>query len=715
MPPVSRLASWSRELLARWSDSTGISPSDRVETLGAEQRFIVEIVKALASEPQVLVLDEPTEHLAAEDVERLFRRVREVTARGAAVVYISHRIREVQTIADRLTVLRDGQGQGTYPARGLSEDEIIHLIVGMDLEEEFPPKCTEFGPEVLRLEGLGGSGFSDVSLGLRRGEILGVGGISDNGQQDFVRALAGLGRVSSGRALIGGKPADLGSPITAMRAGLSYLPGDRHREGIFAELSLRENFASRSPLKDRIAGFASRSSETRRTAEAIRAYAVKTPGTETPIGSLSGGNQQKLVLASVVATGPKVLVIDEPTQGVDVGARAEIYRILRDLASRGTAIIVLSSDAAEIAGLCDRVVVFSRGQLVSELAGEEVTENGITGAALRSTAVRDGAEKGTAGFWKWAAGDLAPIVMVGLAIFALGAYVSAANGYYLTGRNIGGMLVLISTLALVAYGQQALMLVGGIDLSVGPLMGLVQVVASFFILDGATGGLMALGGAAMLAAALGVGFLNWCLVVPLRLHPMVATLATYMGVQAVSLILRPAPGGMINGDLLSLAGTRIGFVPVMFLVAAAIAVALEWMLYRHGLGLAFRALGSKPEVARMAGLPPARLRLFAYLGCSVLTLIAGVAMMEQVGIGDPRAGLNYTLASIAAVVIGGGSLFGGRGSFVGALFGAAFIVQINTATNFLGLNAAWQSYLLGGMIILAVAVYSKSRQKVVAA
>ncbi|MFV0383645.1 ATP-binding cassette domain-containing protein [Paracoccus sp. (in: a-proteobacteria)] len=712
-PPVADLRKWARGLLRTWSENVAIDPGDRVETLNSEQRFIVEIVKALASEPAVLVLDEPTEHLAGEDVQRLFSRVREVTARGAAVVYISHRIKEVQAIADRLTVLRDGQGQGTYKAHGLSEDQIIELIVGKELSEEFPPKCLEFGKEVMRVEGLRGHGFADVSLSLRRGEILGVGGISDNGQQEFVRALAGLNRPRSGAVRIDAAQANLSSAITSMASGISYLPGDRHRDGIFADLSVRENFSSRSQWRDAVAGFVRKGSEERRTRQAIQDYTVKTPDTETRIGSLSGGNQQKLVLASVVATQPKVLVVDEPTQGVDVGARAEIYRILRGLAEQGVAITVLSSDAAEIAGLCDRVVVFSRGKIVSELEGDEVVENNIAGAALRSTETRESAQSDTAHFWKWASGDMAPIVMVGIAMLVLAGYVALDNDFFLTGRNLGGMMALIATMAIVAYGQQMLMLVGGIDLSVGPTMGLLQVVASFYMIDGAVASGYVTGFAAMVVVAIAIGTLNWFLVEPMRLHPMVATLATYMGVQAVSLILRPEPGGMLSFGMLDIFGYRIGFVPVMFIAAVILAIVLEYLLFRSRIGFTFRALGSRQDAARMAGISPARTRLIAYIGCSLLALVATFAMMDQVGIGDPRAGLNYTLGSIAAVVIGGGSLFGGRGSFVGTLFGAAFIVLINTVTNFLGLDAAWQSYLLGGMIILAVALYSKSRQMVV--
>lgn len=714
-PAISELFRWSTQILRTWNENVTIKPSDRVDTLNPEQRFIVEIVKALAGEPKILILDEPTEHLAAEDVERLFARIKEVTARNAAVVYISHRIREVQHVAERLTVLRDGQSQGTYEARSLSEDDIIQLIVGSDLEREFPEKSAHFEGEVLSVRGLAGKGFQDVTLSVRRGEILGLAGISDNGQHEFIRALAGLNKIKSGQVQIAGNNARISSPIAALRNGISYLPGDRHREGIFAELSCRENFSSRSPWKDTFSMVVSSKNETERTAKAIRQFAVKTPGPETPIGSLSGGNQQKLVLASVLASDPKVLLVDEPTQGVDVGARAEIYKILRDIADKGVAIIVMSSDAAEVAGLCDRVAVFSRGSIVEMLTGDQVAENAITGAALKSTSVRTRSESVTGGFWRWAAGDAAPLVMIALAILLMGAIAASQNEFYLSTRNISGMLVLVGTLAIAAYAQQILLLVGGIDLSIGPTMGLVQVVGSFYLLEGVDGGGQTLGWILMLAVALSVGFLNWLLVEPFKLHPMIATLATFMGVQAVSLIFRPAPDGMIDGAILDFVGQRLGVVPLTFAVAVVIGGVLEFLLFRHRVGFVFRGLGSRQEAARVAGIAPAKVRLLAYLGCSLLAFIASIAMMEQVGIGDPRAGLSYTLGSIAAVVIGGTSLFGGRGSFIGSLLGAIFMIQVNTVTTFLGLDQAWQSYLLGTMIIIAVALYSKSRQMAVAA
>ena len=715
-PPVAEMKRLAVEALKGWSDDTGINANDRVETLNPEKRFIVEIVKALTGDVKVLVLDEPTEHLAAEDVERLFVRIRALAAKGVAVIYISHRIKEVKAIADRLTVLRDGQSIGTYDARGLSEDDIVEMIVGTTLDAEFPPKnrAADLAPVVLRVEDYSGPGFHQVGIELRRGEIVGLAGIDANGQREFLRSLAGL-NAGTGRVSVNDTPATIRNPRGAIAAGFSFLPADRHREGMAADLTLRENFTMRSLGRDMAGPVISRASESRRVAQAIKDFAVKTPSGEALIGNLSGGNQQKLILASVIASGPKVLLVDEPTQGVDVGARAEIYRSLRRIADSGVAILVVSSDATEIAGLSDRVMIFSRGTIVERLADAAVTESAITGAVLRATSVRERSKATVSRFVRWASGDWAPTVMVGLAVILMGIFATIINPTYITPRGLSGMMVLVATLAIVAYGQQLLMLVGGIDLSVGPMMGLVGVVGSFFLTEESTALVQTLGWIVVIVTALAVGLLNYGLIEIIRLHPLIATLATYMGLQAVSLILRPTPDGMMDFDILDIIGLRLWFIPVAFLLAVALGLVLERVLFRSRTGIALRGHGSRPEAARLMGVPPARMRLIAYVGCSLLAGIAGITLIGQVGIGDARAGLGYTLTSIAAAVIGGASLFGGRGSFIGALFGSILIVQVNQVTSFVRLDSAWSSYLMGAMILLAVTLYSTSRRKALSA
>ncbi|MEO8669222.1 MAG: ATP-binding cassette domain-containing protein, partial [Bauldia sp.] len=639
-----------------------------------------------------------------------------VAAAGTAVVYISHRIREVRRIAQRITVLRDGMGQGTFDIAAVDEKRIVELIVGGALNHDYPAKSADLGdrPVVLDIARLSGKGFRNVSLQLRRGEIVGLAGIDANGQREFLRALAGLGGIGEGSVAINGRRVRLRGPASAAANRIGYLPGDRHREGILAELSVKDNFAIRSISRDTAFGFISGASEAERAGRAVTTFAVKTPTLETPMSSLSGGNQQKLILASVLAAEPVVLLVDEPTQGVDVGARSEIYRILRQIAADGTAIVIVSSDAAELVGLCDRVAIFSRGEVAEILSGDAVTENGVTTTILTCASERKEARRDIGAFWRWAAGNSAPIVLVGLAVVLLGAYASMVNEYYLTARNLGGVLGLVATLALVAYGQQVIMLIGEIDLSVGPLMGLCVVIGSYFLGSKAGAGSFVVGLILIFLAAFAVGVVNFLLVDKISIHPMIATLATFMGVQAISLVLRPSPSGLIDTKLMKVIGTKIGFVPITLIVAVVIGVVLEYVLFRTTLGISIRGLGSKPEAARVVGIPPRLLRFWAYVACALFAAIAAIPMLAQVGVGDAKAGLNYTLASIAAVVIGGGSLAGGRGSFIGALLGALLLNQVNVVSTFLQLSDAWNFYLQGAMVLVGVALYSRSRQMVVA-
>lgn len=714
-PPVAKVYSWASEILARWDKDFVLDPRTRVEQLLPEQRFIVEICRALASGPKVLVLDEPTEHLAAADVEKLFKHVRRIAAEGTAVIYISHRIPEVKAIARRISVLRNGRSQGTYDASGLSESDIVNLIVGRVLETTFPAKgaaaVTGQTPRIL-VEGFTAPRFTDIDLRVAPGEVVGLAGIEGNGQRDFLRAVAGIDR-HSGQLKIDGHLVSIANTAQAARAGVAYIAPDRHREGIFAGLSVRENIAARNLSRFRTRGLVSSRAETAAVSRYATEFAVKTPGVEADIASLSGGNQQKAVLAGAFAAEPKVLLLDEPTQGVDVGARSEIYTLIRERANEtGMATIVVSSDAMELAGLCDRVLVFSRGRIVAEFSGDDVSEEHITNAALQATAVREKPKQRHSGFLEWLSGDWAPASLVGAALIVLGVVAQLSNPLFLSPLSIASLLTLATTLIFASLAQNLVLLVGGIDLSVGPFMGFLVVVMSFFLVNGTPVAGQLTGWLLVIVLPIVLGLINWALSDVAKIHPMIATLVTYMALQALSLILRPVPGGVISRNITAPLSMKFGPIPVVFIVAVLLSVALGWWLTRTRAGVVLRAVGSRSDVAQVNGLPPAKVRLLAYVGASLLAALGAITLMAQLGSGDPNAGSSYTLSSISAAVIGGASLLGGRGSFIGALLGALLIQTAMSVTTFMGLDSAWQSFLLGGLTIVAVAGYSKSRQLV---
>ncbi len=711
-PRWGRIGPWAVDRLSVWAKNRRLDPRTPARSLDPAARFMVEISKAITQNPRVLLLDEPTESLGVDEIEILFSRVRELASSGTAVVYISHRIPDVLRISDRISVLRDGVLRGTYLTGSVTEDQIIEGIVGTALEMAFPPKAASTarsGEPVLRVEGLSGDHFTDLTFEAWAGEIVGISGVEGNGQRETIRALAGL-LPSTGTVSIDGKPVRLTNSGSAEAAGLAFLPDDRKHEGILPSLSVRENITATTIADFSRLGFMSSRREYERASVSATELEVKTPSLETSIDSLSGGNQQKAVFARALLSKPRVILAHEPTQGVDVGARLEIYRLLRGAVEDGATVLVVSSDAAELEGLCDRVLVMSRGTITRELEGGSVTEHAMTQAALTATVARkaDATEKRESGIRRFLSGDLAPSALVMVAVIALGAYTALQNDRYLSGATFNSMLTLFAALALAALAQQMIMITGGIDLSVGPLMTFLLVVGSFILLPGTSPGGLFIGLLALLAIAALVGFLNW-FPSTFGVPAFLVTLVTFTALQGLSFLLRPTYGGSFDEGLLTVLKSSIGWLPWTAVVVVVIGVALEVVLRRTAWGAQLRAIGSGERAAHDVGIRVRWVRLSAHLAASALVFLAGLLLMAQVGAGDATVGGNYTLAGITAAVLGGASIFGGRGAFVGALAGALLIQQINTSTVFLGIDNAWQYFLLGGLTLAAAGFYSKIR------
>ena len=390
---------------------------DRVSSLSVARRHLLELAKAFAVSPQLLILDEPTAPLSQDSVELLFTSVRRLAADGTAVVYITHRLGEVREIADRVTVLRDGALRGTAAVKDISDADLLAMIIGRTLEATFPPKHAPGADDapLLRVEELSGVGFDKISLTAGNGEIVGIAGVVGNGQPALLRALAGRA-AATGTVNIGGR----GFSRRALLKSAAYMPADRLTEGLMVDLNVRENASLTALDRLRLGPFVSRQREVVAVERELAELAVKAPSLEAPVSSLSGGNQQKIVMTRAMLSEPALLVADEPTQGVDVGARAEIYRILREIAARGVPVVVSSSDTKELEGLCDRVTVMSRGQAVATLEGDAVTEERIVHAAINATThtAEQAAAKpsGRSRLSRFIEGDYAPVVVLAAVI-----------------------------------------------------------------------------------------------------------------------------------------------------------------------------------------------------------------------------------------------------------------------------------------------------------
>jgi ABC-type sugar transport system ATPase subunit len=383
--PVGRMS------LIRWRDLYGqtaeflrrfdldLDPRRPVKTLSMGQQQILEILKAISNNPKVLILDEPTSSLTESELAYLLENIRALRKRGMSFIYITHKLREVFQIADRVMVMRDGHHVGTRPIAEVTEQDLVAMMVGHEIVDLYGAASKTLGPEYFRVEGLTKKGvFENLSLELRRGEILGLAGLVGAHRSDAARAIVGADAKDSGRVVLNGRRQDIASPADAIRRGIAYLTEDRKEGGLFVNMAVRDNliapslrqFASRLDFMNgrKIELYAS---------EKIKEYSIVTPSSAAKVIKLSGGNQQKVFIAAWMGTRPEVIILDEPTRGVDIGARAEIYHILRETAAAGVGIIMISSDLPELIGMCDRIVVMHQGKITGTLTREEFSEEKI--------------------------------------------------------------------------------------------------------------------------------------------------------------------------------------------------------------------------------------------------------------------------------------------------------------------------------------------------
>lgn len=390
-PGPWRLVRWreryrrANELLSRIG--ADISPAVEVRRLTMPQQQLVEIARALGADARILIMDEPTASLSEQEVEHLFGVIRELKAHGVGIIYISHRLEELPQVADRVTALRDGMLVGTRPMRDVQRGELIRMMVGRELSAAFPKVAAPLGDVLLELRGLGcrQGGVRDLSLSVRGGEILGLSGLVGAGRTELARVLFGLTPADAGTMLLRGSPVTVDSPSRAVELGIAYVPEDRRRHGVILDLPVAANATLAVLRQVSTLGVLNFRREQEVAAGFVRRLGIKTPSVHTPAGNLSGGNQQKVALARWLACEPSLLILDEPTQGIDVGAKAEIHRLMGELARKGLAIIMISSELPEILGMSDRIAVLRQGTVVGTFDRAEATQERLLVAALGHT------------------------------------------------------------------------------------------------------------------------------------------------------------------------------------------------------------------------------------------------------------------------------------------------------------------------------------------
>jgi ABC-type sugar transport system ATPase subunit/ribose/xylose/arabinose/galactoside ABC-type transport system permease subunit len=714
---------------------THVPPGEAIERLEPGQRQLVAIARALSLEARLIVMDEPTAALGNEEAARLERLVRRLSERGVAVVYVSHRLDEVRRLAHRVTVLRDGRRIATRDAAGLDEPEMVRLMVGRDIARGDLEPAPAGAPEVLGVANLsvadperpGGFRVRDVSLTVRRGEIVGLAGLIGAGRTDLLLALAGAARGAlSGSIRVGDTDFHPTDPAAARDAGLTLLPEERKAQAIFPDLGVGENvvLGALRRVSGRLGGI--RRGDARDAAiRSMRDTGVRAASPLVPIATLSGGNQQKALLARCLFASPKVLLLDEPTRGVDLAARADIYVLLRRLAAEGFGILLCSSEMSEVLTQCHRILVFRDGRITAELSREDATEEKVLAAASGAGSESSSAPKVDA---ERPAAPPAPPArsarlarfrsILGLAaVLALSILFSPVRGgrpVFLGIGNLTDILRQVAEKGILSVAMTAVVVSGGIDLSVGSILALAATLtASFLMRNGFAFG-------AMVLAVLGVGILcgavNGFVVARWRLQPFIATLAMMSAARGVARYVSGGtaiPLGFGAGGapeaMRSIAGTLLPYVPVPAVLFVASVLAMHVYLSRTRAGRYLYAIGDNETAARLSGVRVAWHKASVYVIAGALAALAGIVHCAQLEQGNPNDGVAYELDAIAAVVIGGTSLSGGTGTVGGTLVGVLIIGVLNNIMGLNNVDANLQLILKGVIIVGAVWLQRRRR------
>ncbi len=682
--------------------------------LSVAQRHLVQVASAVCQGARIVILDEPTAALSAVESGWLFDQIDRLKKDGAGVIYISHRREEVFRLADRITVLRDGRRVWTGAATEIDAGGLVRAMVGRDLRHTTAP--TSPRPQRvwsrtprLRVRDLTDARgrFEAVDLDVHAGEILGVYGLIGAGRSEWAQALFGLRRLARGRVEIDGYPHACSAPRDAVGVGIAYVPEDRLRQAICPGLSVRANMVLNDPALTALGPLALTAVETQVTWEQVGALGVRLRTITQPISELSGGNQQKVVLGRWLLTEPRLLILDEPTRGVDVGAKAEIHRLVRQLADRGCAVVMISSELPEVLAHADRIAVFRAGRVAGVFDVAAASPELLGTAALPPPALGasvPAASPGQRQLRREFRGGAAALIVV-LAALA-GLLAATTGGRFQTAANLHGVVVNATALTILALGAAAVIIAGAIDISVGSLLALAAAVGGLTMTRFAQPELaVPLGVLAALATGAGLGMLNASVALAGRVHPIVVTLGTLTVYRGLLISLT---GGHFVGGLpmafRRLAMGRLILLHVEGSVVLMLAVAFVmhvWLAHTRS-GRHLFAFGGNPRAARLVGIAKRRVWLTAFAAGGLCAALAGLLELAQNGSMQSGMGTGLELRAIAAAVIGGTTVAGGRGSVLGVVLGALLLSLVQDALILWEVSPNRYELVIGGLLLAAI-------------
>jgi len=675
-----------------------------VQNLSVAQRHLVEIVRAMNENPRILMLDEPTAALSDNQIKWLFVKIRELVTAGTTVIYVSHRLEEIIDLCNRCVVLRDGRFSAMLD-EDFDQDRIIQAMIGRTVEIEKKVDLCESEEVVFSCHNLSEPGkLYDINFETRKGEILGIAGLMGSGRTELLRALYGVDKSEKGYFELHGKRISIKNTTDAINNGLVLVSEDRKSEGLFLKELVVNNLTANIVSKHAFLGFIKRKAEANAAQETADDVRLTAGRLFDITNTLSGGNQQKVVLGKALLTGAEVLMLDEPTRGVDVGARADIYQIIQQLADEGKSIILVSSDWEELLALSDRVIVMAEGRITAELCGDEITEDNFMRHSSVANVAGATAESEKLGFFNnlkekvlFAKSNAIFFGIFNLLLLIVGTLISQR---FLTPINLRNMFLQSFVYILLSMGQLFVVISGNTDLSMSATMTVAGVIGLTIANSGV--GRTIPGLTAMLLFGILIGVINGTLILVGKMNPLIATFGMSIILQGVALIITPRPLSP-SPDFFKevFRGTFLGF-PLVFFIGIFLFAVISIILQHTSFGRRLFAVGENATAASWSGLRVTSTKYIAFIACSVMAVAASWYMYGRSGAAESTVNVQFTLDAIAFALIGGASFSGGKGSVAGTVLSIFSVVILMNILNQLGVGTYAKDVIKGALLVSVV-------------
>lgn len=707
-PHRGGMLAWSR-IRSRAHDTLAASPvkttpvdeTRNAGDLSVVEKQVVEIAYALGANPAMLILDEPTAVLPHVEADQLFEALRVYARNGGCVLFVSHRLEEVFSIADDVTVMRDGGFVWRKPAVETNADDVIEAMVGRAVHSGTPGERAKESRCALEVKSISDAEhkFTSVNMQVRAGEVYGLYGLVGAGQEELCHALFGLRPISEGQVALNSAPLGEASPGDRVARGLAYVPSDRLAQGVFSQLSVGDNLSVSALKRYTHAGLLSVAQETHANDESIKQMAVRTTGQQQNILNLSGGNQQKVLFGRWLQTSPRVLILHEPTQGVDVGAKGEIHRLVREMAQSGAAVLLVTSEIPELLSLCHRIGVIREGRIVAEMEHADASQEEILRLALPDRASKRVEIQRTASPLFAALRRILAMREAGLAILIAVAMIvmGMLNPAFRSPANLRDIMLNNTILLIGALGASVVIISGGIDISVGAMLALAAAAAGNA--DEAHWPPIAIALAAI-STGLVLGAINGGLTLFGRVHPIIITLGTFSIFRGALIQIM---GGRwifnLSPRVTNFAQTSIAGIPILLVFGAGAFAAVHWFLRYTVRGRRLYAYGADAADSSYLGIYARHVVPLAFAISGLLIGLAGLLHAARFGQVQTNAGMGFELKAIAAAVIGGTHIAGGRGSAFGTLLGALFMGLVSNVIVLTHITPYLENIVIGALIL----------------